>query len=409
MNKLVAVIVAASLGLNAVLLALLALGFREPAAPAVAAVKPTRAAAATAPIIDATVWPSLQRGGDLPSLVASLREAGFPPAMVRAIVSAQINEQFAARRKALDPDADSRPFWKSTNDAKLIEAQRQFSREHQKMMRDLLGKDALADDPLSRAREGRMFGHLPPEKLDEARRIVREFNELRSDVFMSLSGGGGIITITAAYSEKLNALDKQMNAELAKIMTPSEFEDYELRGSNTATSLHYQLAAFDVTESEFRMLFQLQKAFDARFPQRYGPSSQEQMRLRTEAQQQLNQQIKAALGPVRAAEYERATNYEYRTASQLVARLELPPETTNQLWTIREETMKRVTDLRQGQGTPSPQLTEQLKALQQEATTRIAPLLGGAHRVEVYKQYGGQWLGSLVPRPPPPGSPRPRS
>lgn len=84
-----------------------------------------------------------------------------------------------------------------------------------------------------------------------------------------------------------------MNAELAKIMTPREFEDYELRGSNTTNSLHYQLAAFDVTESEFRTLFQLQKAFDARFPPMYGPSSQEQSRLRGEAQQQLNQQIAA--------------------------------------------------------------------------------------------------------------------
>ena len=44
-------------------------------------------------------------------------------------------------------------------------------------------------------------------------------------------------TITPADRDKLSALEKQMRAELAKIMTPREYEDYELRGGNTANSL----------------------------------------------------------------------------------------------------------------------------------------------------------------------------
>ena len=46
-------------------------------------------------------------------------------------------------------------------------------------------------------------------------------------------------------------------------------------------------------------------------------------------------------------------------------------------------------------------LGEQLKALQQEAETRLAPLLGGPRGVEAYKQYGGSWLTGMVPRTPP--------
>ena len=408
MNKLVALLLAGSLGLNATLLGLLVVGRtqdrRLPAAPA--PVKPARATAPTAPQIDGTVWPTLQGSGDLPALVASLRESGFPPAMVRAIVQAQVMEQFAARHKALDPEADARPFWKSTIDPKLTDAQRQLSREQQKMLRDLLGNDANADDPFSRMRDARMFGHLPPAKVDEARRIVREFNDLRSDVFMSFSGTGGAIMITPAINEKMAALDTQMNAALAKLMTPQEFADYELRGGNTANGLRQQLAAFDATEAEFRALFQLQRDFNERFPPTYSPSTPEQSRLRSDAQRQLNEQMKAALGPARAADYERATNYEYRQASQLVARLELPPETTNRLWDVRTEIQKRAAELR---SLPAAQRDEQLRALQAEASAKIAPLLGGANRVESYKQYGGMWLTSLVPRTPPPPTPAPRS
>ena len=47
------------------------------------------------------------------------------------------------------------------------------------------------------------------------------------------------------------------------------------------------------------------------------------------------------------------------------------------------------------------QRTQQLTALQQEAITRVTPLLGNSNRLTAYKQYGGSWIDSLVPRPQP--------
>jgi hypothetical protein len=45
---------------------------------------------------------------------------------------------------------------------------------------------------------------------------------------------------------------------------------------------------------------------------------------------------------------------------------------------------------------------QQLTALQQEAVTRVTPLLGGdAGRFDAYKQYGGQWIQTLLPSPRP--------
>ena len=399
MNKLAPLLLAGSLLLNAGLAVLLAVGAAtRPSAPDPKPSAAARPAPSAGPVIDATVWPALSEG-DLTSQVARLRESGFPPAIVRAIIGAQVTEQFAARRKAIDPQADQRPFWKTgTTEPATMAALRQLGRDQMKMLRELLGPDAEPDDPMSRARDGRQFGHLSPEKVNDARRIVREFSELRSDYFMSY---GGVISLTSADRDKLNALDKQMKTELAKIMTPKEYEDYELRGSNTANSLRYQLTAFDATEAEFLTLFKLQRAFDDRFGQMYSQPSQEEMRLRGEAQRELNNQIKAALGPTRAETYERSTNYEYRTTSQLVARLELPPETTDKAWSVRDEIQKRVNQVRQDSSLSPEQRTQQFTALQQEAIAKVTPLFGGARGVEAYKQYGGQWIENLVPRPRP--------
>jgi hypothetical protein len=398
MKTVAALLLTASLLLNAGLAIALAIGASRQSAPTESSRPTPQPIAPAGPIIDATVWPSMSTG-DLPSLVERLREAGFPPDIVRAIVAAQLQESYSARRKAIDPDAESRPFWKTASlSPAVMDALRQLGREQQKQLRDLLGADAELNDPMSRARDSQLFGHLPAEKASDARRIVREFNDLRSDMFMRY---GGSISLTAADREKINALEKQMRGELAKIMTPQEFEQYELRGSNTANNVRYQLAAFDPTEAEFRTVYNLQRSFDDRFGQIYSQPSQEEMRARSEAQRQLQDQIKGALGPVRAAEYERATNYEYRTTSQLVARLELPPETTNKVWAVRDEIQQRANQLRQDPSLTSEQRTGQLAALHQEAIEKVAPLLGGARGVEAFKQYGGQWLEQLVPRPRP--------
>jgi hypothetical protein len=400
MNKLITALLILSLGLNTALVAVLATGASSRTQTSRAVAATPRAAKPKGPVVDATVWPKLN-SGDLPSLVARLRETGFPPAMVRAIISAQLQEQFAVRRKALDPDADTRPFWKSsTMDLNVQNGMRQLYRDQQAAMRELLGGDADPDDPMSRAREARQFGHLPPEKVSEARRIVREFDELRSDVY-----SGSLGTVTTAAREKLAAYDRQMQVELKKIMTPQEYADYELRGSSTANSLRYQLAAFDTTETEFRTLFQLQRAFDDRFGQLYSQPSQEEMRLRGEAHRQLTEQIKAALGPVRMAEYERATNYEYRNASQLVARLELPPETTNKVYEVQKSIQAEVQDISRS----SPSAADREKALARlaaEAQTKITALLG-ERGFQAYQQYGGSWLQTLKPRPAPGGAAAP--
>lgn len=115
----------------------------------------------------------------------------------------------------------------------------------------------------------------------------------------------------------------------------------------------------------------------------------------------LADQIKALLPPDRATHYERATDWNYINTSQLVARLELPRETTDHLYTLQEEFETRRSAIYRATK-PGGDRTAQLSALQQEAITRITPLLGGrAGVVEAYQQHGGGWVRYLVPQPPP--------
>lgn len=362
---------------------------REAAAHAAAAQKST---APESPRIDPETWARI-KSDDLPTVVARLREAKFPSDVIRAVMTGLVNEQFAARRRALDPDSAQRAYWKDARpDPALQIALARLYAEQEKTLREILGPDARNQDPLALARLRSRFGSLPPDKLDAVRHIESEFNLKRTELYY---------TKGTYNSADLAPLEHEQRASLAAILSPAELEEFDLRSSRTGQTMRTELAAFNPTEAEFRALFQLRQAFD----ERYNPSntvgipSQEQMRERSDAQKELKAQINSLLGPARAAEYERATDLNFRQASQLVARYELPPETATHLWQTQKEFERRRGEI--FSATAPDQRQAQLNALQQEAIARVTPLLGNASRLEAYKQYGGSWLQNLVPRPPP--------
>jgi hypothetical protein len=351
----------------------------------------------------AKVWTQLQ-SGDLASLVARLRDAGFSSSVIRSIVMAQINEQFSARRRAIMGDTDDRPFWKSRTenfrDPKIAAALRDLNKEQNTLMKSLLEADGALgnEDALTNLR--RQFGNLPPEKLAQLRTINSDYSELTQEVYEKTRG----ITLPEDR-EKIAFLEKEKRADLEKILGPQGYEDFQLRNSSTANQLRFQLSSFDASEAEFRAIFKLQAAFDEQYSFRNGPPSPELMQSRAEAQKQLQASILATLPPDRAADYQRATDPKVQQATQiaaqvdrLVARLELPPATTQQVVAVQQDIEQRARALQTNRELPAAERTAQLTALNQEATAKLSTALT-PRGLEAYKQNGGQWLQSLQPRP----------
>jgi hypothetical protein len=396
-------LVFASLGLNLALAWQLA---RRP--PAEQAVTPAAVAPkpASGDADAGTTWTRLQPD-NLPALVEHLRSAGFPPDVVRAIARARIGQEFQDRRKALDPDAETRPFWKQNQpDAKLMAAQRQLAREQQARLKALLGPEAENDDPMAAYNQARQFGDLPADTMAKVRAIQQEFEDRQMELF---SITGGVISLNTATGDKLRELERQQRDALAQVLSPAELEQYDFRNNPAASTVRMRTAGMDLTEQEFRTLFQLQDALEQQFSMR-GPAMPppEVMRQRAEAEQQMNEQIKGLLGPDRYAEYERSLQPDYRNTSLLVSRLELPPETTQQIWSVRDDFMQRAAAVRTNRSLAPDERVQQLTTLQQEAAQAITPLVGGARGFEAYQQYGGAWLQRIAPpaqaRPPLPAT-----
>jgi hypothetical protein len=395
MKTLLPLAVGLSLVLNVALAVLVARGRGLTAAPAsITAATASEDAPATTPPkpdIPAKIDPVLQAAlgsGDLPALVARLRADGFPPEVIRAIVRAKFGEAYIARRKELDPGESTRPFWQTRPaDPKLNAEIARVGREHAKILRDLLGEDA--EDPLAALYQNRRLEGVPPDKVAGVKRILQDYDDMRAEL-------RSVGTLTPAERDKLAAIDKAQRADLAQLLTPAELLEYGVRSGPIADMLRWELSAFAPSEAEFRTLYQLRAAFQEQMGNAYGPLPPEQQRQRREAQNQLNEQIKAALGPERAAAYERAQDYNYQQTSRLVARLNLPAEATNQVWSVQQDIQKQRQALMANRALPAEERTQLIATLAEEANTRISATLG-PRGLEAYKQYGGQWLQQLQP------------
>ena len=336
--------------------------------------------------------------GDLKTLVARLKAAGFSTSLIRSIVAAQVSEQFSARRKELLGQQEEQPFWKNQRlgmmDPKAMAAMRELGKEQTALMKSLLGPDGMPGSEEMNAWQRRQFGNLAPEKLTQLQSIQSDYSELQQDIYAKING-----IMLPEDREKLAFLEKEKLADIAKTLTPQEFEDYQLRSSNTAQQLRSQLSGFNASEAEFRALFKVAAAVD----EKYGTSAMGGPRNPTDYQSrqaELLAQAQTVLSPERFADYKLATDPQSQQVSRLVARLELPPATTQQVVALQQDIQNRARAIQTNRELPAADRTAQLTALQQEATTKLSTTLT-PRGLEAYKQNGGYWLEGLKPRPMP--------
>ena len=339
-------------------------------------------------------WAELQTG-DLNTLVARLKAAGFSTSMIRAIVFAQVNEQFAARRKELAGNQTEQPFWKNQRsammDPKIMTALRDLGKEQMALMKSLLGPDGVPGSDEMNAWQRRQFGNLTPEKLTQLQSINTDYSELQQEIMQKANG-----VMLPEDREKLAYLEKEKLADIAKTLTPQEFEDFQLRSSNTANQLRGQLGSFNTTEAEFRALYKAAAAID----EKYRTAGTRNPGDYQNRQADMLTQAKAVLTPERFAAYNLATDPQSRQVSSLVARLELPPATTQQVVSLQQDFQNRQRALMTNRELTPANRTAQQAALLQEATAKLSTTLT-PRGFEAYKQNGGQWLDGLKPRPAP--------
>ena len=357
-------------------------------------------------------WDRL-RTDDLAALVTRLRAAGFPPGVVRNIIGTLVRERFDARRFEIQKANLEAPFWTSTtnpsNDPKIGPELRNLQREQTELLKQLLGgslSDLFAGTDEDRAMLRYQIGNIPPDKLEQLYNTAMDYGEKMTAAYAATVTGGDRRVLLDSDREKIGALDQAYRADLAKFLTPDEVTDFMLHNGQAASQLRSALGPFKPTEDEFRAIYPLYQSFVDQNPTvnptNPGPVATPAARA---AVDQLFSQLTAALGPARAADLQQVANPAYNQIDRLVTRLDLPLSAAADVVAVQQDVQQRATALRSDDTLTGDARRTQLTALAQEATTKVSAALGGQRGLDAYKEYGGQWLTNIAPRPRPAAPP----
>jgi hypothetical protein len=189
-------------------------------------------------------------------------------------------------------------------------------------------------------------------------------------------------------------VQKEMEAELARILTPQEFEDYQLRMSQTAMTMRMQLASFDPNEQEFRQIFAAKKKFDDEFGAFGGePSEKAEQEKKAAAKKEMENQLKGTLGESRFAEYERAQDWNFQQLYRITERNGLPKESAIKVHDMKKAAEDEAKKLRADKSLTSEQRTAALQGIRAETESSMRTVLGEKAYTSYEKQ--AYWLNTI--------------
>lgn len=295
MNRLLAVLLGASLAMNGWLAWNWASTRAELASPLAQARSTT-----VFPV--PALGPSLRavRSVALPDLVTALRNEGLSREMLRSILWGCLKDKYAAELQASEPvRRDDSVWWRSPKPDPAAELRsRQRGALLQKMESELA--QLLGESPPGPPRDGR-YAFLSDEKTAALRRLERDYSEIRTKAH-AVGGGLG--------RERVKLVDDEWRRDLAALLSPDELREYDVRFAAGADMLRVRLAAIDGTEAEYRALLALEGRVRA---ESTGSS-----------RQALQQEAARLLGRERAADYFWQNEPGYREVSALVAKIGRP-------------------------------------------------------------------------------------
>ena len=391
-------LLSASLFANIAFVALVA---TRPANPSTAPSAPTSPGKAGSPDASAAKTDALRAAlasGD----AAALEAAGISSDTARELALGRTFSRLAEKIRAErgKNTADGR-WWRNRPGSATA-----GSREQQLVARRELSDALVAafgDDLGLRGGDQSQFAFLPPGKRDALRQINQDYDEM-----MAKFSAGGVQL--ASDKEKLRLLRAERERDIAALLSPDERLAYEMRTSAPGATVRNRYGDAIESEAEFQKIYALQKALDENFPRETvsGRISAETLRARSDAERQLESDLRAAVGDDRYAALRRAADPDLRTIDSLVSRLNLPATTSDRVTSARDSFASESQRINNDASIPFQDRRAQIQELAARAKTDLSRTLG-AEAADAYAQ-SSHWMnmlqsGMAYSTTPPPNAP----
>lgn len=297
---------------------------------------------------------------DLRQFAANLRAIGCPPQTIRDILISRLNREYAPRIRSIWKQEPS-PYWKPivqrNPSAEQLKAITQLYAEKESAFKELtgasVGPQQLVD--MVHLQEGKMdaaMAYLPADRREAARKALLE------------SGVEERVGSVGPHSDGREIFPDQMKA-LEGVLTAQELDEYRLRNSPRASWLRSDIAYFDCTVDEFRLLLDQIDAALAGKPDHLGVDRETALA-----------QAREVFGDLRAIEYERVSDHGYRNTRGQADYARLPLDLADQAGQIAYEARLAVERAARDATLPLEQRRATIEAIESDAEQRLRSALG---------------------------------
>ncbi len=403
----------ASIGLNAVLgvTAVYLVTKPAPTAPAPVEAAPVKVVkqqvkvttVETNTVVKQINWQVVE-SADYKKYIANLRSIGCPEETIQDIIKADVDKLFASRRKEITKPKEEFKYWETGMQAfmgdatnpEVVDKLQALAQEKRALLKELLGID-VADKPDLMAAAfnpiERLLNFLPDEKQTKVLEMMQQF---QAKMMKSMGNGAP----DEQDRKNLMAAQKEYEATLSKMLSPQEYEQYQLRLSQTSMMMRMELDGFTPSEQEFKDIFKLRKSFDDENGGMFGMMDQtkEGREKYQAAQKELNDQIKSTLGEARYADYEREKDYQYKGVSKFVQRQNLPKEAAVKVWDAKKAAEAEASKVRNNSSLNQEQKNAALQGIQQATENNLQATLGADAYGSFKSSQTGSWINNLGPK-----------
>ncbi|MDQ6632788.1 MAG: hypothetical protein M3Y82_13700 [Verrucomicrobiota bacterium] len=313
---------------------------------------------------------------DYKKYIANLRAIDCPEETIRDIIIADVEKYYAKKLRPLRKK-EEQPFWKNSHgwggdNAEFSKAVSRFEKEKKALLKELLGIDYWkerakrngwdsGDDPFMES--------LPQEKKDSLQTIQENFQEMKQEIHRKARG-----YFDQDDQEELEKIQRQEHEEMAKVLSPDELFEYEVRHSEIASNLKYNdLQGFDASEQEFRAIFKAKQA------QEFAGVNDESDSVKKAAREQWKEAenfLKASLGEDRFKEFKMAENWDYRNLVQMTERQGLPKDSARKVYEMKDEVEKAAQQIRSDKNLTPAQRKQKLLEIKTATETAATETLG---------------------------------
>ncbi len=341
---------------------------------------------------------------DYKKYIANLRSIGCPEETIRDIITADVNKLFENRAKEMSGVKTNRyEYWKGGMqmftklfDEEKIKARQALAKEKRALLTELLGV-APEEKPDMMA----IFGGANPyeEMLDfltpGQQTQIMELEQKYAAKLLKAVGNVG----DAEGMKDMAKVQKEKEAELAKFLSPQEFEDYQLRMSQTSMVLRMQMGSFEPSEDEFKSIFKEKKKFEDEFGMSgmnaTDKADKDKMKA---AEKAMNESLKSTLGD-RYVDYELSQDQAYQSIYRVTERNGIAKDSAKKVYDVKKEAEAQASALRKDTSLSKEQRDAALKGIRDETESAMKTVLGD----KAYGSYEKQawWLNSIS-RPPQP-------